>query len=68
MLTLSDQQAAQICGGASLVNISIPIVTSISLGTNIANSQAIAFGGPASNMISQSSTVSASQMLRSRLA
>ena len=66
MLTLSDQQAAQVCGGASRVNVNVPVLTSISLGTNVAQSLALSFGGPATSTINQANTFSTLQRVRFR--
>jgi hypothetical protein len=67
MISLSDQQAEQVCGGASLVNVNVPVVTSISLGTNVAQSLALSFGGPATSTVNQANTLNVFQTVRSRL-
>ena len=66
MLTLSDQQAAQVGGGSSLVTVNVPVLTSISLGTNVAQSLALSFGGPATSTVTQSNTLSTLQRVRFR--
>jgi hypothetical protein len=67
MITLTDQQAADICGGTSLVNVNVPINTSITLGGNFATSFALAFGGPATSTINQTAWAGSIQRIRSRI-
>lgn len=67
MILLSDSQAAELCGGTSLVNVNVPINTSITLGGNVATSLAMAFGGPATSTINQTGWVGSKQKIRSRI-
>jgi hypothetical protein len=48
------------------VNVNVPVLTSISLGTNVAQSLALSFGGPATSTINQANTFSTLQRVRFR--
>jgi len=67
MIPLTDPQAADIRGGTSLVNVNVPINTSVTLGGNVATSLAMAFGGPASSSINQTAWTVSRQRNRSRI-
>lgn len=66
MICLTDQQAALVCGGA-LVNTNVPITTnvpinlSVGVGTTLASTLAVALGGSASSMTSQSMQIPTNQ-------